>query len=77
MKEYHEEAIRLGLNCLYMTDHAFSQTKQELYLYCLQHRRYLTATGRRLPHVIAFQWGKKCDSLLDPPDNPDVEGGAS
>ena len=42
MEEYHEEAIRLGLNCLYMTD--LSLYKQELYLnffYCLQRRWHL------------------------------------
>ena len=79
MKEYHKETIRLGLTCLYMTDLSIKESlnKQELYMsffYCLQ-RRWLL---RQLPHIITFQWGKKCDSLLDPPDNPDVEeGGAS
>ena len=28
--------------------------------------------------ILAFQWDKKCDSLLDPHDNPDIkEGGAA
>ena len=43
MEEYHKGAIRLGLNCLYMTDLSLKQSlyKQELYLnffYCLQRR---------------------------------------
>ena len=41
MEEYHEETIRLGLTCLYMTDLSLKESlyKQELYVsffYCLQ-----------------------------------------